>query len=81
MCDRWRMETTRLLLACDRARSFGAPPVLVVVPAPPVSCSVERLQRFGWEAAKKMKRKEKNKGLAPVCDFFEVSRDCRFFNY
>ena len=27
--------------------------------APLVSCSVDRLQRFGWEAAKKRKRKEK----------------------
>ena len=41
--------------------------------APLVSCSVERLQRYGWEAAKKMKRKEK---IAPsmslTCEHLRV---------
>ena len=38
--------------------------------APLVSCSIERLQRIGWEAAKKMKRKEK---MAP-----SVSLSCEY---
>ena len=42
--------------------------------APPVSCSVERLQRFGWEAAKKMKRKEKMAHSASLtCEYLGVS--------
>jgi hypothetical protein len=41
--------------------------------APPVSCSVERLQRFGWEAAKKMKRKEKMAhSVSLTCEYLGV---------